>query len=259
MISQPTKKPGFTITELLVSIGLLGILLSILLPAVGGAKARAGELKSLSNARGIAMSMQAYADTFGVYSFARAGESPVGTSFPFPEGLAPEWDWVPWREPNGGRGYAGHWPLSTFWPGLVGLIAPWSENEETWRSPGQDRDADIVRMPSYEYSNSFIASPSLWMSGTPIDNSLLAPTTPSMVSHPTRKVLVWDDELAYLSRRPEGINGFLNHGAPMAFVDQHAEVRNPLDAVPGFPNPLAEGRARQLHDTPAGVLGRDFE
>ena len=259
---SPRTRRGFTIIEVLVTIGVIGVLIAIVVLALGSAKAHAGQVMSLSHARGVAMSMQAYAETFGQWPFAKAGESTPGASSTFPSELMV----VPTWPPGSIAGTSDHWSLARLWPGLVARVAPWEENIDTWMSPGL-RPVSLYTSPghpfvsfniSYIYSNSFVGSPRLWSESSGADESLIAATTPSMVEFPSNKVLVWDGDLAYLPRAPAVVDGFFNHVTPMAFVDQHAEALLPQRATPGVANPLNHGSDRRLHNTPAGVLGRDY-
>ncbi len=254
-------RPGVTLIEILVSLGVLGVVFAITLPALVNTRSSARELKSLSNARSIAGDMQAYADHTGVWPFAAPGAAPAGYPITPPPGtLTVRW----WHSVFITVG--SHWEHARLWPGIVAVTAPWEEHYESWVSPGREfpslftddgRPVSLVTT-SYLYSNSFIASPALWSGAATADETLIAPTKPSDVAFPANKVLVWDGDLAYLPRPPRRVDGHWLHATPMAFADGHAAVRTPADAAPGVANPLNNNNSTRLHNTPEGVLGRDY-
>jgi prepilin-type N-terminal cleavage/methylation domain-containing protein/prepilin-type processing-associated H-X9-DG protein len=70
---------GFTLVELLVTMGLIGVLLSILLPTVSGTRRQANALICMSNLRQWGLAMQMYANQNNGY-LARRGQG-VGPTF----------------------------------------------------------------------------------------------------------------------------------------------------------------------------------
>lgn len=261
------RRSAFTLVELLVVIGIIGVLVSIILPALAGARERAKETSALANLRSVAISFQTYADQYKAFPYAKKGVPVQGDSH-MPMPTNPDLIALPWTHDGTVIATNSVWSLSYMWPGLLSRTSPWNENFATWVSVGRSRtmpelgdlDLEPERLISLRYSNAFLASPKLWQPGgaTAADESLLRAIAPSDVAAPARKVLLWDAELFYLRRQPEIRANHLDANAPMAFADLHAALHNPTAATPGVPNPLNGGDATTLHNTPNGVGGFDY-
>jgi len=241
-----------SLVEVLVTIGVIGIIFSISYPALMRARSSAGQVKSLSNAREAAGAIDEHARTHDdVYPMVAAGESiPIGLEQDAPRIT----DTVETRA---------RWESHIFWPMLIADTAPPREHAEVWLSPGADVAQRIERnfVPSYHFSHSFVAAPALWSEDYQEgDLSVLRRVRRAEVRHPTLKAMVWDAEMAYVSaslreRVREG-----RQPTPIAFADLHAAARRLREAASPITNPLngsAWGGA-PLHNTPRGVEGRDF-
>ena len=68
-------RPAFTLVELLVVIGLIGLLIALLLPALSRARDAARTTACLSNARTVGQAMAIYHGDWGVLYPERQGKS----------------------------------------------------------------------------------------------------------------------------------------------------------------------------------------
>ncbi|MEZ6119706.1 MAG: type II secretion system protein [Pirellulaceae bacterium] len=65
---MPNKKSAFTIVELLVVIAIIGILVALLLPAIGAVRDRARATENQNNLRSIGQALQSYYSTKQYYT-----------------------------------------------------------------------------------------------------------------------------------------------------------------------------------------------
>ena len=95
-----TRKPGFTLVELLVVIGIIAVLVSLLLPSLNRARESARRAKCLSNIRQISQAFVMYTNEHGgwfpsVAVFGTGIGYPVNTGHP---DMTPTW--VGWPIPH---------------------------------------------------------------------------------------------------------------------------------------------------------------
>lgn len=244
------KRSGLTLIEVLVTIAIISILLSVLLPALGQTKTRAARLRSESNIRSIGQ-------FFAMYAGRNQGSYPAADINRF-------YDYY-----IGVHATMGYWQASDYWHVLFENDLRWDEHQNLLLSPGASRltEAPIIVLPtsSYVYSASFLATPSLW-AGT--DTSHLMPDDRyrraaqiSHVRYTSRKAMLWEWEMPYL-RRNLARDKYTNiaESVPVLFVDGHVDGRIPAEAKEGVLNhdPEATYPFQRLHNTQHGVQGSDY-
>lgn len=248
--SHPRLCPGnarsaFTLVELLVCITVIGVLVTLALPALAGARSGAQRTASLANLRTIGQLFSLYA-------------SSSRELYPCPE---------PGREytqmcDGAVVGPVPHWEAQTYYPFLLNDPAGWDEHRAAYLAPAARRDEPPGPFtcgfpPSYYYSRSFLARPSAWSGDSPPDPQLLRGAAAHEVHFPAVKVLAWEWELPYVRRDLRFQGPDLAEPTPMLFADTHAEQRIPARASAAVMNPFS-GDVRRLANTPSGVHGWDY-
>ena len=241
----PVLRAGFSLIELLVVIGIIGVLVALIVPALWGVRSVGEKSITLANLRQthtiFELYTQSYDETYPWYD----GESYIPLSPPGEPGISIR---------------PGYWDLSIYWPGLMHEIAPWHEHFTTWLDGGAQRKdppwkdmTNSLEVTSFEYCRSFMARPRLWREGATDDPAFRNSVRVGDVQSPSAKVLLFDRELAHLRTEPDADRD----QRPMVFADGHAsehrlsEAARPV-ALPGW------DEGQPLHDTPNGVRGRDY-
>ena len=246
-----TIRPGFTMIELLVSISIIAVLLSIVLPTLTNARTATKQLQSVVNLRSLGVTLSLYiADHNERYPFYYVGD---------PIHMVP-----PDLDTTGGAQLSPVWQLDKMWPVLMHDTAPWEEHLASWYSPGREHLGPPMTIPlvvgfgtgpvSYHYSNSFIASPRVWNGLGDATDDDIGPVNATAVGHPSAKVVMFDYDRAYITRSANA-----RDPRPLLFADGSASARLDSEATEPVPNVLNVPEfPRRYHDTPDGVLGRDF-
>ena len=241
MLHRATRT-AFSLIELLVAIGVIGVLIGLLLPALSGAKGAALRTRSLADLRQIGVSFELYLGAHrDTHPYQPAGlpyhvtpGSPYGT---ISDSNAP-------------------WSLGYAWPALFHRVAPWAEHYRVWSAHDPDAghlpwqtDDGLWILPVYHYSNSFIGAPATWMDEGEFGDR---PTRRHEVRFPASKVIVFDRMTPHhRGPEPAAARGIL-------LTDSSARHAKDADAARPFPNRTGKGQSGIYHNTPAGLLGRDI-
>ncbi|MBL0922317.1 MAG: type II secretion system protein [Phycisphaerales bacterium] len=255
MTRAPNSRRAYTLTELLISIGILGVLIALTVPALRGARGASLATVSIANLRSIGQTLEHH----------RAANNDLPPYPPQNNGVSFGpfyWEPNPPAEPENSHWVTpGPWGTARFWPGLRSIhdVAPWPEHFETWLSPGYrlppnaPGDFDWPGTISYHYSNSFLASPRVWNGDGSGSAQDIGPVRGSTVAFPSSKVVMYDAERAYLVPKQMAAAP-----RPVLFVDGSASLKKDADASVPVPNPLNDNSQRRYHDTRDGSQGRDF-
>src|SRR5262249_4062476 len=118
-MSRPSfHRQGFTLVELLVVIAIIGVLLSLLLPAVQKIREAASRIKCANNLRQIGLALMNYHDSKG------QGVFPPGVNDPGQRPGGPLW----WTYPSGPQYRPGN---QAYWSWLA-LILPFIEQDNLY-------------------------------------------------------------------------------------------------------------------------------
>lgn len=237
---------GFSLVELLITIGIIGLLVGLLIPALAGSRRRAMETRTLAHLRQIGISLELYVNgSRDTYPF-----HPPGLPFVFGTPESP-----------GGIIYSSDspWSLAWGWPTLFHQFAPWPEHFRLWAggepSDGANEWTDAegrARNPVYHLSNSFIASPQAWMNQ---GEARVRPVRSHEVRFNSAKVTLFDRHRPYLRGEER-----LSDRRGVLAADGSGHTAHDTDAAPPVPNRLREPglTPARYHDTPSGVQGRDL-
>lgn len=232
---------GFTLLEVLVSIGVIGVLLALILPALSQARGSARVLQSQANLRALYVGVMMYVE----------GEQ----AFPciVDDMLYPDIDGTTFSHT--------YWEVENVWHGIIYPYFPHDENLEAFFSPGLSEWSPQV-VPSYAYSHSFVGQPTIW-SGRPLADAagLEGPARPGAVRFASSKVLLWDRALGFEDDRIEHDDDEnIAQATPTCFADGSVHMLVPASASAAVPNPLnaRSTGGMKLHNTRHGVLGRDY-
>ena len=182
-----SAQSGFTILELLVSIGIVAVLLALLLPALGKAKKQGIVARTLSAMRQCSNGITQYANE-------EADFLPyMGTPDHPEEGIWPDEDWGYWGAPEYFKGQSGLWPNTLLDHGidLTGISPEVYDPTEVFAP----YDTGPKRIATYYWlTNSAHARPEFWVGqDPPLDSShLYRGVRMGEVVYPSHKGLLAD-------------------------------------------------------------------
>ncbi|MBS0192435.1 MAG: type II secretion system protein [Phycisphaerales bacterium] len=253
---------AFTLIELLIAIGIIGVLISLMLPALGKMRITARQTKGMANLRSVATTFAQYAGQYQVYPFIQPGgriQGPHG-EMDVPEGFIG----CSWIRPGAMIMSSDPFEMEWMWAAAMSKFIDVETNYPTWVSPGlperlpDSEDIEPREQISIRLSNAFIARPELFGPNAKDDPKMIAPCKPEDVLSPSSKVMLFDAHVAYYPKRPAVVDSHYDAPTPMAFADGHADAKNPVNAKEGVPNVMRGGSKIKLHSTPNGIRGQDY-
>ncbi len=239
---------GFTLLELLVAIAIIGVLISLTLPAFAAIRSRARITASQSNVKQLSTFVMLYAggnrDLAPIAERQRLYESVVlSGSYGMP-----------------------HWDAFRQWPGVLleaGVVER-RVDAGVFVSPGW-RVNLAHHNGDYALSLSFAGNPALWSGDATWDDAGLEVSQRlSAVRSPSSKALLWDARAGHLGRLIEDVPtndaGDLDVVVPIGRADGSSVVMRPSQTADAVSNPrnLSPSGKMRLHNTPSGIDGVDF-
>lgn len=257
---------GFTLIELVVTLAIIAVVVSIALPALRSARISAQQGLSLNNLKQNADRFYVHAAERRTFPVAPHG-APQGSGLLQVDGGSPDLHSFIMFPDGGGMGFA-YFANEWYWNMYLISLGD-SQNQASWYSPSlqapenngahiSDSAAPWWRVGShYLYSHAFMASPAYFRDPADRAPSMWRAIRPEETARPASKALLVEVSSGVRKRFPNAHAS--DSPTPIAFADGHADTRRLAEALPPAPNLLHQIPSEPLIQTFNGVLGWDFE